>query len=120
MEGLEGIPGVVHIVDVFIEKGSYYILMTDYHEGYTDLFDYNAMTQKLSGEDIKAIIVQIVAIARALLDAGVDHRDIKDENILYHPTTKDIKLIDFGSASRVEKGHVYTALQGERSSTNIS
>ncbi|XP_063676995.1 serine/threonine-protein kinase pim-2-like [Bolinopsis microptera] len=40
----------------------------------------------------------------------IDHRDIKDENILYNPNTKHVMLIDFGSASFVSSS--YNRLQG--------
>ena len=42
---------------------------------------------------------------------GIDHRDIKDENILYNSENRRIKLIDFGSASSTEN-QPYKRLQG--------
>ncbi|MEM6449184.1 MAG: protein kinase [Cyanobacteria bacterium P01_D01_bin.105] len=37
----------------------------------------------------------------------VIHKDIKSANILIHPESKRVNLIDFGIASLLPKGHLY-------------
>ena len=44
---------------------------------------------------------------------GVLHRDIKDENILIEPRTRQIRLIDFGSGTFLMDG-LYNDFEGER------
>ena len=41
----------------------------------------------------------------------VDHRDLKDENLLVNPDNFHVKLIDFGSASQLTE-RAYTRFQG--------
>jgi serine/threonine protein kinase len=55
----------------------------------------------------------VVQVTRFLFSIGVDHRDIKDENILYNPATGHIKLIDFSSASVIpDKCTQYNTFRG--------
>ena len=56
----------------------------------------------------KSLTLQVV---HYLVSCGIDHRDIKDENILLNPTTLQIKLLDFGSASKLSPDP-YTTYQG--------
>jgi len=44
-------------------------------------------------------------------DAGVYHRDIKDENMLINAETGRIRLIDFGSAA-FARNNPYTSFGG--------
>ena len=85
----------------------------DHLDGYVDLFDYISKTGPLTEPDTKHVISQLVQTTCYLFFSKVDHRDIKDENLLYNPLTKQIKLIDFGSASRLPApGIRYTKFQG--------
>jgi len=47
-------------------------------------------------------VVQVEAI-KALMSVGVAHRDIKADNVLINPDTLQIKLIDFGLATILER-----------------
>ena len=58
----------------------------------------------------KVIFRQIVECVQKLHKGGVVHRDIKDENILINPETLEIKLIDFGCASK--KKSFYRSCRG--------
>ena len=89
---------IVPLKDVYFEKETW-IMVMDYCPGFVDLFDYVAEHGAMSSGDAANIIKQVIETCYYLTAQGIDHRDIKDENILYNPETKQIKLIDFGSAS---------------------
>ncbi|KAJ6625649.1 kinase-like domain-containing protein [Mycena sp. CBHHK59/15] len=72
--------------------------------GYTrrpshDLFECIEQTEhkRLSEEQARYILAQVVEAAYYLHSSGVTHRDIKDENLVIDKYLK-VKLIDFGSA----------------------
>ena len=103
-------PNIIALHEVFFENGNW-ILVMDYCPGFVDLFSYSDQHGVLPPSDAAHIIKQVVQTCCYLVTAGVDHRDIKDENILYNPFTKQIKLIDFGSASPLSD-LPYTSMQG--------
>jgi serine/threonine protein kinase len=53
--------------------------------------------------DFLAIAIQLTVILEGLYRHRVIHKDIKPANILIHPTSKQIKLIDFSLASSLPK-----------------
>ncbi len=53
------------------------------------------------GVDLALRLARAVA---AIHDRGILHRDIKPQNFIVHPETLDIKLIDFGIATRLVGG----------------
>ena len=95
-------PNIVKLLDVYrdTEKNTWYLVM-EYTSGFVDLFDYMDQNRSLSSRDSANIIRQLVNVVYYLTLQNVDHRDLKDENILYNPATKQIKLIDFGSSARL-------------------
>ena len=101
---------VVKLEEVYYER-EMWILVMEFLPHFVDLFDHIADTGPMSADDSRNLVTQVLAAANYLISRGIDHRDIKDENILYNPYTKQIKLIDFGSASLIPSGP-YTAFQG--------
>ena len=89
---------LISLHEVYFEKSSW-VLVMEYLPGYVDMFEYISQTGVMSVEEAREVLTQLVDTCSYLVSCGVDHRDIKDENILYNPSTKNIKLIDFGSAS---------------------
>ena len=51
--------------------------------------------------EMLAIALQLVDALAHIHDAGVIHKDIKSENIVYDPTTHNVCISDFGLASRI-------------------
>ena len=93
-------PLILSLNDVFYESFSkHWFLVTDYDPDAYDLFHFVDVNGRLNSKDAANVISQIIEAAYYLTQQGVDHRDIKDENILYNYKTRQIKLIDFGSAS---------------------
>lgn len=93
-------PSVVGLREVFYDvTGKYWMYVMEYDENYQDLFNYIDKNGSMSSAAASKIIKQVVEVVHYLLEAGVDHRDIKDENILINPATNTIKILDFGSAS---------------------
>ena len=56
--------------------------------------------------------LQVLQAVNHCLKHKVDHRDIKDENLLVNPDNLHVKLIDFGSASQLTD-RAYTRFQVE-------
>ena len=94
------IPGIVHPYSLEAYGNSYALVMEDF--GGVSLQDY-AHHQALSVTEVLEIALQIANILHDLHHHRVIHKDIKPANILIHPESKQIKLIDFSIASLLPK-----------------
>ncbi|WP_445240230.1 serine/threonine protein kinase [Microcoleus vaginatus] len=90
------LPGVVEPYNLESYRHSYALVMEDF--GGISLRDY-AQEASLNLTEILAIALQITDILQGLYRHRVIHKDIKPANVLIHPDTKQIKLIDFSIAS---------------------
>ena len=105
-------PNIVNLQEVYREDKTFtWYLVMEYNPEYQDLFDYIDKNRALPSRDSANIIRQLVNVVYYLTLEDVDHRDLKDENILYNPTTKQIKLIDFGSSGKLSS-KPYTHYRG--------
>jgi len=91
--------------------GGHWCLVMEYPQGYLDLFELICDKGKLSEKHTRIIVQQVLQAVDHCLKNKVDHRDIKDENLLVDPNSLEIKLIDFGSASQLSD-RAYTRFQG--------
>ncbi|AFZ06422.1 multi-sensor signal transduction multi-kinase [Oscillatoria nigro-viridis PCC 7112] len=90
------LPGVVEPYNLESYRHSYALVMEDF--GGISLRDY-AQEASLTLAEILAIVIQITDILNGLYQNRVIHKDIKPANVLIHPDTKQVKLIDFSIAS---------------------
>jgi serine/threonine protein kinase len=88
------LPGVVRLYSLEQHDHGYAIVMEDF--GGVALDQYQ---QQLSLTDILEIGIQLADTLQALGQQRIIHKDIKPANILIHPVTKKVKLIDFSIAS---------------------
>jgi len=102
-----GIKGVIkmHEYAIDFERGRYVMIM-DYMP--MDLHTYvSSRETPITNDECCNIISQVIHI---LLDmqnvVGVQHMDLKMENVLIDPETKEVKLCDFGHLARV--AHLWT------------
>jgi len=112
LQRASGIPGVIRLVDYFEQPDSFIVVM-ERPEHVKDLFDHITENGSLEENEARCLFRQIVKTTIALHDAGIVHRDIKDENILIDAESRDIRLIDFGSGTFLHDG-VYNEFEGEQ------
>ena len=104
-------PNILQFVEYFHHDETWFMVM-EYCGGYLDLFSYSNLRQRLIPLPFTAMIIkQVVQAALYCKSMNIDHRDIKDENILYNPSTHHVKLIDFGSADIIPEDG-YTSRKG--------
>lgn len=104
--------GVVKLIDFFERQDSFIVVMERPVDS-KDLFDYITEVGALDEIDARHMFRQIVETTLALHDAGVVHRDIKDENVLVDTESHQVRLIDFGSGTFLHD-EVYTEFEGTR------
>ncbi len=88
-------PHIVNIYDVGEEDGTYFMVM-EYVDG-KNLKEYIREKEKLSASEAIKITRQIAEALEQAHAAGVIHRDIKPQNILFSREGK-VKVTDFGIA----------------------
>lgn len=94
------IPGIVQPLKLETVGSGYALVMEDW--GGVALGKY-LQQHSLALTDVMAIAIQITDILHDLIQHRVVHKDIKPANILIHPDTKQVKLIDFSIASLLPK-----------------
>ncbi|KAK3552299.1 hypothetical protein QTP86_009768 [Hemibagrus guttatus] len=66
---------------------------------------------RLSEDQVRDIMLQVVRALRHCTDRGVLHRDVKAENLIINTDTLEVKLIDFGCGDFL-KNRPYTTFAG--------
>lgn len=66
---------------------------------------------RLTEDQVRDIMLQVVGALQHCTDRGVLHRDVKCENLLINTDTLEVKLIDFGCGNLL-KNRPYTAFAG--------
>ncbi|WP_242051545.1 ATP-binding sensor histidine kinase [Nostoc sp. FACHB-280] len=94
------IPGIIRPLSLEAYANSYILVMEDVGE--ISLKEY-VENNPLSLVDFLAIAIQLTHILQDLHQNLVIHKDIKPVNILIHPQTKKVRLIDFSIASLLPK-----------------
>ena len=93
-------PGIVRPYSLETYRNSYALVMEDF--GGISLRDY-VQNQPLASTEFLEIAIQLANILNYLHHHQIIHKDIKPANILIHPETKQIKIIDFSIASLLPK-----------------
>ena len=94
------IAGIIHPLTLVPCDNGYGLVMEDF--GGISLAQYT-QHHPLDLSQVLAIAIQLAAILHDLHQHRVIHKDIKPANILIHPDSKQIKLIDFSIASLLPK-----------------
>jgi len=110
LQRLTGVDGVVHLVDHF-ETADCFLIVLERPTPSEDLFDYITRRGALPEAQARDIFRQTISTVKRVHDAGVFHRDIKDENMLIDADTGRVRLIDFGSAG-FARNNPYTYFGG--------
>jgi len=111
LQKLSHVPGVVQLLDYF-EHADSYVLVLERPNLCRDLFDYITERGSLPESEARDFFRQVVDILIAVHEAGIIHRDVKDENILVEMETGRLRLIDFGSGTFYHDD-VYTEFDGQ-------
>lgn len=104
-------PNIVSVLDVF-ENEKFFQLVMEKHGSGMDLFEFIDRRPLMDEQLGSYIFRQIVNAINYLLELKILHRDIKDENIIIDQYFH-VKLIDFGSATFMEDGKLFSTFYGE-------
>jgi len=94
------LPGIVHPITLEPYQNRFALIMPDH--GSIDLHRFLASTI-LDLDIFFAVALQLADILEGLHAQACIHKDIKPANILIHPQTHTIQLIDFSIASRLSQ-----------------
>lgn len=101
-KSLAGLPGVIGVHGLRTEQNRWFIELEDF--GGVALSRILA-ERRLDRAEVCDIAISITRTLGAVHEEGVVHKDINPANLIYNPTTRELKLIDFGISSRLSREH---------------
>lgn len=96
------ISGIVPILDLEPYCNGFALIMAD--QGYISLADY-LVQRELTLSELLKIAIEITQILEQLYQHRVIHKDVKLQNILIHPETLRVQLIDFSISIQLNHSH---------------
>jgi len=91
-------PNVVETIEIGQADNGLHFLAIEWADG--EILDrYAKQHAPLPADEVATIVSQIAAGVQAAHDANIVHRDLKPENVMYDPSTRLVKLLDFGIAT---------------------
>ena len=91
-------PNVVQTIEVGEAAPGMHFLAIEWAAG--ELLErYAKQHGPLPADEVATIIHQIADAVHAAHVVGIVHRDLKPDNVMYDPTTRLVKLLDFGIAT---------------------
>lgn len=101
------LPSIVHVMDYFEANHSAYMVM-EYLEGST-LYHVMQSRERIPADVLIPKFLPLLHDLESLHEAGVLHRDIAPDNIMWMPDG-NLKLLDFGCARSLEDGRSMTVV----------
>ena len=89
------IPKLIEKLDI----NKYKIIIITCLENYVNLYD---VSEKISNKEISYIFNKLLNIIEDFHKNAI-HKDLKNDNIMYEPISKDINIIDFGLSFLLDK-----------------
>lgn len=96
------ISGIAPILDLEVYGNGFALIMAD--QGYISLADYLAHRELTLNEFLR-IAIELTQILEQLYHNRIIHKDVKLQNILIHPATLRIQLIDFSISTQLNHHH---------------
>ena len=91
-------PNVVQTLEVGEAGGGLHFLAIEWASGEL-LEKYVKQNAPLPPDEVATIVTQIADAVHAAHTVGIVHRDLKPDNVMYDPSTRQVKLLDFGIAT---------------------
>lgn len=110
MRKLRGAPNVVKLIDVYDDDNTF-SLVQEYCES-EPIKRLLKSKPDVDDNEVTKLIGHLVHGIYQCHNSSICHSDIKPSNILYHPTEKVYKLIDFGSSFKAEQHTGSTSIKG--------
>ncbi|MCD8333852.1 MAG: serine/threonine protein kinase, partial [Clostridiales bacterium] len=112
LASFEPLPTVVQVKDCFQSNGTAYLVM-EYLDGVPLHKKAEQMGGRIPPSDLLPKLPPLLRDLEELHQAGVLHRDIAPDNIMWMPDGS-LKLLDFGSARRMEGNQELTVITKPR------
>lgn len=106
--------GVIKYIEHFSYGSKFIIVMEYLGQDWIDLYDYVELYGPVEERVARDIFYHILSAVDYLHWSGYTHNDIKDENIMINAKTREIKLIDFGSATPITPDGVCEVFYGTK------
>jgi serine/threonine-protein kinase len=101
-------PNIVKVIGQGQSSGQPYLVME--YLPWPTLQHYCEPGHRLEPSQVEPLLVQLLQALAHAHSRGVVHRDIKPDNILYHPETGKAKIIDFGVARTADGARTQTGV----------